>query len=157
MRLLSTFTLALSEFVGSQVPPYAILSHTWGDEEVLINDIHNGTARSKRGFKKLGGCCEKAVADGFRWVWIDTCCIDSSSSVEMSEAINSMHRWYKAAVVCYVYLEDVSTMENNAKSIYGLLERFAKSSLVYQRLDAARTYCSTDTGVLHCRMGRDWD
>jgi hypothetical protein len=35
------------------------------------------------------------------------CCIDKSSSAELSEAINSMFAWYRNAKVCYVYLEDV--------------------------------------------------
>lgn len=39
--------------------------------------------------------------------WIDTCCIDKSSSAELSEAINSMFRWYQDARICYVYLPDV--------------------------------------------------
>jgi hypothetical protein len=40
--------------------------------------------------------------------WIDSCCIDKSSSAELSEAINSMFEWYKNAQVCYTYLFDVS-------------------------------------------------
>jgi hypothetical protein len=41
------------------------------------------------------------------WVWVDTCCINKSSSSELQEAINSMFSWYKSAPECYVYLEDV--------------------------------------------------
>ncbi|KAF2186699.1 HET-domain-containing protein, partial [Zopfia rhizophila CBS 207.26] len=37
----------------------------------------------------------------------DRCCIDKSSSAELSEAINSMYRWYNNAKVCYAYLVDV--------------------------------------------------
>ncbi len=47
------------------------------------------------------------MVDGVRYIWIDTCCIDKSSSAELSEAINSMYRWYEESVVCYAYLEDV--------------------------------------------------
>lgn len=36
------------------------------------------------------------------------CCIDKTNSAELSEAINSMYRWYKQAKVCYVYLADVT-------------------------------------------------
>lgn len=36
-----------------------------------------------------------------------SCCIDKSSSAELSEAINSMFRWYRDAEVCYAYLCDV--------------------------------------------------
>ncbi|KUJ23763.1 HET-domain-containing protein [Mollisia scopiformis] len=112
MRLLNTKTLELSYFVDSQVPPYAILSHTWGQEEVLFDDIQKRTGGAKSGFKKLEGCCKKAAGDGFEWVWIDTCCIDKSSSAELTEAINSMYQWYKASVLCYVYLEDILTTKN---------------------------------------------
>ncbi|KAI8282315.1 hypothetical protein K4K60_003645 [Colletotrichum sp. SAR11_57] len=80
MRLLHTTTLDLNEFIGD-VPPYAILSHTWENDE--------------------------ARRDGFDWAWLDTCCIDKTSSAELSEAINSMFRWYRQARVCYVYLSDL--------------------------------------------------
>ncbi|KAF4456515.1 hypothetical protein F53441_1347 [Fusarium austroafricanum] len=88
MRLLNVSSLSLKDFIG-QAPPYAILSHTWGNE-VLFSDIGNLTAASKQGYSKLAGCCKKAAEDGFKWVWIDTCCIDKSSSAGLSEAINSM-------------------------------------------------------------------
>ena len=47
------------------------------------------------------------MKDGLSHAWIDTCCIDKSSSAELSEAINSMYTWYEVAQVCYAYLEDV--------------------------------------------------
>jgi hypothetical protein len=37
----------------------------------------------------------------------DLCCIDKKSSTELSEAINSMYRWYQKASECYAYLNDV--------------------------------------------------
>lgn len=89
------------------MPEYVILSHTWGDDEVLFADIENGTANRRKGYEKVLNCCKKAKLDGFEWVWIDTCCIDKSSSAELSEAINSMYRWYENSVVCYAYLVDV--------------------------------------------------
>lgn len=62
-----------------------------------------------KGFSKIKGCCAQAVADGFRYAWIDSCCIDKPSSAELSEAINSMFHLYERSQVCYVYLSDVST------------------------------------------------
>jgi hypothetical protein len=47
------------------------------------------------------------MEDHMLYLWIDTCCIDKSSSAELSEAINSMYRWYEESNVCYAYLEDV--------------------------------------------------
>jgi hypothetical protein len=109
MRLISVKDYSLSEFIGRNVPPYAILSHTWGDDEVSFKDIQDLNAASrKEGFKKIGLCCKQAKEDGFEWVWVDTCCIDKTSSAELSEAINSMFQWYSLAMVCYTYLSDVS-------------------------------------------------
>jgi hypothetical protein len=88
--------------------PYAILSHTWTDEEVTYQDIINGTGKSKSGYEKIKFCGEQATRDGLQYFWVDTCCIDKSNSAELSTAINSMFRWYRNAKKCYVYLTDVS-------------------------------------------------
>jgi hypothetical protein len=47
-----------------------------------------------------------ASQDGYKYIWIDTCCIDKSSSAELSEAINSMFSWYQGSAVCYAFLSD---------------------------------------------------
>lgn len=107
MRLLNSETLEMSDFIGQNIPPYAILSHTWGSEEVTLQDFQRPEARNKAGFSKIVRCCEQAKRDGLGWAWVDTCCIDKSSSAELSEAINSMYRWYQNSYVCYVFLEDV--------------------------------------------------
>jgi hypothetical protein len=106
MRLLNTSTLEVEEFLQSRVPEYVILSHTWREEEVTLQDLLSGAAPSKKGYAKLMGCCKKAREDGFKYCWIDTCCIDKASSAELSEAINSMYQWYRDACICYAYLED---------------------------------------------------
>jgi hypothetical protein len=106
MRLLNAKTLELAQF-ASDIPPYAILSHTWGAEEVTFQDITSPERDKKKGFAKIIGCCRQALMDTLEWVWIDTCCIDKTSSAELSEAINSMYAWYRDSQVCYVYLEDV--------------------------------------------------
>ncbi|KIW27799.1 uncharacterized protein PV07_07506 [Cladophialophora immunda] len=107
MRLLDTKTLRLVEF---SLPPaeYAILSHTWGEEEVTLHDLTADSARRLRGWQKILRCCNLAARDGWQYVWIDTCCIDKSSSAELSEAINSMFSWYRTSSICYVYMSDVS-------------------------------------------------
>ena len=107
MRLLDNKTLKIHEFFGSEIPPYAILSHTWSQDEVSFQEMQQGTAQSKAGFQKIRRCCETAAADGFEYSWVDTCCVDKTSSAELSEAINSMYRWYRLSDVCYVYLADV--------------------------------------------------
>ena len=98
----------LVEFPLSKPPPYAILSHTWGDEEVTFGDIADGTATRKAGYEKIRFCGEQAARDGLKYFWVDTCCIDKSSSAELQESINSMFAWYRNAAVCYVFLSDVT-------------------------------------------------
>ena len=98
------------DLVKDEIPRYAILSHTWGEdtEEVSFKDMMDGTGTSKPGYDKIQFCGEQARRDGLQYFWIDTCCIDKSNSTELQEAINSMFRWYCNAAKCYVYLADVS-------------------------------------------------
>lgn len=91
------------------IPQYAILSHTWGLEEVTFQDMKEGNGTSKAGFDKIRFCGEQARRDGWQYFWVDTCCIDKSSSAELAEAINSMFQWYRNAAKCYVYLTDISS------------------------------------------------
>ncbi|KXX81983.1 Vegetative incompatibility protein HET-E-1 [Madurella mycetomatis] len=109
MKLLNTSTLHIQEFFGSDIPPYAILSHTWGDEEISFQEMVDAARhpRAKKGFFKIIKACEIEIGKRSDWIWIDTCCIDKSSSAELVEAINSMYNWYERAQVCYVYLEDL--------------------------------------------------
>jgi hypothetical protein len=109
MRLLNTRTRKIAEFLVEDIPPYAILSHTWGQEEVSFQDMTDPTRdpSGKRGFAKIDKACNVAAERGHEWIWIDTCCIDKYSSAELTEAINSMYNWYKRAKVCFVYLADV--------------------------------------------------
>ncbi|KAJ2988025.1 hypothetical protein NUW58_g257 [Xylaria curta] len=99
----------IHEFFGDNIPKYAILSHTWGEGEVTFQDIQHLTERvkTKQGFKKIAYTCDQAERDGLSWAWVDTCCIDKSSSAELSEAINSMYGWYDDSATCYAYLVDV--------------------------------------------------
>src|ERR1700733_5774134 len=107
MRLINTQTLEL-ELFQDPVPkdlPYAILSHTWTEDEVTFDDMKDlSIAKSKKGFSKILSTCEMACDNGLQYAWVDTCCIDKSSSAELSEAINSMFRWYKHALVCFAFL-----------------------------------------------------
>jgi hypothetical protein len=92
-----------------RIPPYAILSHTWGhdDDEVTYRDMMDGTGRDKAGYKKLTFCAKKAKRHGLRYFWVDTCCINKSDAIEIQKSINSMFLWYKNAARCYVYLSDI--------------------------------------------------
>src|SRR6478735_4415540 len=107
--------IVFRETTNSDVPAYAILSHTWGEEEVIFQDMKGGVdmskAASKAGWKKIQFCADQAAADGLQYFWIDTCCIDKRNAVELGAAINSMFRWSQNAAHCYVYLSDVSKPE----------------------------------------------
>ena len=104
------------ELRDDEVTEYAILSHRWGEQEVGYDEIvelakmdkeKRGEIRQRDGYQKILDSCKQAEKDGYKWLWVDTCCIDKRSSAELSEAINSMYRWYENAQVCYVYLHDV--------------------------------------------------
>ncbi|KAG1819256.1 uncharacterized protein BJ212DRAFT_1479372 [Suillus subaureus] len=126
MRLLHTEKLILE--TPTVVRPYAILSHRWfaDCEEISFQDLqrtqvppsegpHGNYAeptfppnvQSKQGYEKFRGARDHASRAGLEHIWIDTCCIDKTSSAELSEAINSMYAWYQDSAVCYVYLHDV--------------------------------------------------
>ncbi|KAK7755159.1 hypothetical protein SLS62_002974 [Diatrype stigma] len=112
MRLLNTTSFKLEEFpIEYRRPQYAILSHCWGEGEVLFEHMESmdrKALRSMKGYSKVIHSCKRARADGHRYIWIDTCCIDKRSSAELSLAINSMWNWYRHSEVCYAYLADVS-------------------------------------------------
>ncbi|KAH8745626.1 hypothetical protein BGZ57DRAFT_946215 [Hyaloscypha finlandica] len=82
LRLDETGEISLTKDITYPTIPYAILSHTWGEDDEEV----------------------------------DTCCIDKSNSTELSEAINSMFRWYRNAARCYVYLTDVLTNDRTGLS-----------------------------------------
>ena len=104
------------DFVGDEATEYAILSHRWVGKEVDYDEIielakmaveERDEIRQRGGYRKIIQSCKLAQKDGYEWLWVDTCCIDKRSSAELSEAINSMYRWYENAKVCYAYLHDV--------------------------------------------------
>ena len=104
----SNHRLEPNDVDGPNPKPYLILSHTWGDDEATFQDMRNLTlARRKRGFQKIDAMCRLALSKGTNHVWIDTCCIDKTSSAELSESINSMFYWYRRATLCVAYLEDL--------------------------------------------------
>ncbi|KAM5541635.1 hypothetical protein V8D89_004825 [Ganoderma adspersum] len=115
MRLLNTKTGEFQWMEDPRRAHYAILSHVWAhDSEQTYQDLlelqkeprTEGTLPSKLS-DKLRRFCETALKDGFEFGWADTCCIDKTSSSELSEAINSMYTWYGYSGACYAFLHDV--------------------------------------------------
>jgi hypothetical protein len=104
-----------------EIPSYAILSHTWGEDtdEITFDDVRNGTGKNKPGYRKVQLCGEQARKDGLGYFWVDTCCINKADNTELSEAVTSMFRWYSNATRCYVYLSDVLSSAFNANEESG--------------------------------------
>lgn len=132
MWLLNTKTLELKEVADPKDHKYAILSHVWEDSDRTqtfqdIRAIHarcvvSGEDPRSLVTEKVRRFCLHAESAGYEWVWLDTCCIDKSSSAELSEAINSMFVWYKEAVVCYAYLYDVDD-DDDPRSVASAFRR----------------------------------
>ncbi|KAH8786770.1 heterokaryon incompatibility protein-domain-containing protein, partial [Hyaloscypha sp. PMI_1271] len=151
MRLIDTKTLALKEFFGNQIPRYAILSHTWREEEVSFQDwADQSSASQKKGYKKIFDTCQLAKKHGYDYVWVDTNCIDKSSSSELTEAINSMFKWYQSAQVCYAYLSDVPSSEGEEFSMRFRNSRWFSRGWTLQELLAPRDveFYSNDWSLL---------
>ncbi|RBR05561.1 hypothetical protein FVER53590_12909 [Fusarium verticillioides] len=108
MWLINTTTIAL-EVKNVSSTPYAILSHTWGDDEVTFEDMMTGQEKGKKGYVKIIHTCRLAKERGIAYAWVDTCCVDKRSSAELAEAINSMFNWYKLSEVCFSHLEDLES------------------------------------------------
>jgi hypothetical protein len=124
MRLLNVETLELREFFEAEVPPYGILSHRWGKDEVSYQMFMQGKTKTGASYRKIRGLCkfvrERKIwrfSEGvsLQWVWVDTCCIDKTSSAELSEAINSMYSWYSNAAECYIYMQDVPSLTGHSE------------------------------------------
>ncbi|KAI1759688.1 HET-domain-containing protein [Hypoxylon sp. FL1150] len=125
--------LQVVERNANQIPPYAILSHTWEEDEVKFEDIESGRANDvsretleakaksspfeAKSLLKLKNACAQAADDGYEYIWVDTCCIDKRSSAELSEAINSMFAWYRDAKVCYAFLLHAPDDLDTAKTL----------------------------------------
>jgi ankyrin repeat domain-containing protein 50 len=114
MRLLNVHTLEFSDY-SEDVPKYAVASHRWkARTEATIKDVRNKRKTDKDGYRKVEGFAKyvREHVCHVEWLWIDTCCVNQDSSQEVTEAVNSMFRWYSNAEVCLAYLADVSNAEN---------------------------------------------
>ncbi|KAI1280225.1 heterokaryon incompatibility protein-domain-containing protein [Xylaria sp. FL0933] len=120
MWLIDTSTLKLKFFTEAKKGSYAILSHTWGEDEVSFEQVRNfdprqlEDAEQQHRFIKIVKTCELAAQCGLAYAWIDTCCIDKSSSAELSEAINSMFKYYQDAAFCVAFISDLPSPPNTA-------------------------------------------
>jgi hypothetical protein len=158
MRLINNATLALEFFMGTP-PAYAILSHTWEDEEVTFEDFTDVDPQKRtrmKGFGKIAMTCELARRVGLTHSWVDTCCIDKRSSAELTEAINSMFQWYTDAAICFAWLADlapVAEAEVEANDAAAL----SRLSLAQQHEPPPAQHARTIPGLEQCRwFTRGW-
>ncbi|OJT03271.1 Vegetative incompatibility protein HET-E-1 [Trametes pubescens] len=129
MRLLETRTGEFLSVNNLDEVRYAILSHAWAAEGeqtyhdllAIQSNVHAARASGVqlppneillRATPKIREACAYALSEGFESLWIDSCCIDKTSSAELSEAINSMYQWYGQAIICYAFLDDVTSEED---------------------------------------------
>ncbi|OTA52521.1 HET-domain-containing protein, partial [Hypoxylon sp. EC38] len=108
MWLINTDTFELERWDNYEKGSYAILSHTWEDDEVSFQEFQDlESSRKKKGFDKIERTVLMARDRNLKFAWVDTCCIDKTSSAELSEAVNSMYKWYDDSAVCFVHLSDL--------------------------------------------------
>ena len=168
MRLINVHTFKQADrFKDNRIPPYAILSHRWGENEISYQDFLNNTKdfidttkaffntikdflnttknflstakdTPNTGFTKVARACSQAKQTGLDWIWIDTCCIDKTSSAELSTSINSMFRWYRDAQVCFAYLDDVNTLGEDKVEDQILKSRWFTRGWTLQEMLASR-------------------
>lgn len=138
MWLINNRTKELQFIQNPDEESYAILSHTWGNDEFSFQQYQQGipAGYTGPGLQKIFKTCELALMRGLPYSWVDTCCIDKLSSAELSEAINSMFKWYQDAAVCFVYLSDVRAEEGFGQAFAAC--RWLKRGWTLQELIAPR-------------------
>ncbi|KAG8530207.1 uncharacterized protein KY384_004707 [Bacidia gigantensis] len=157
MHLLNTTTYKTRDFLPNQLPAYIILSHRWGEEEVLFKDLSGprNAVEISDGWIKLKSFCSIAKSDGWEWVWMDTCCIDKRSSAELSEAINSMYQWYSEAAYCVAYLADITVFHDEPlahRKPFRKSEWFERGWTL-QELLASHRVTSRPEDIAYCLLG----
>lgn len=137
MRLINTKTLHLEEYFNEDVPSYAILSHCWElGNEVSYDEYRRKPSPYK--LQKVSNFCALARSVGLDYGWVDTCCIDKSSSAELTEAINSMYTWYKRSEICFVFLNDYKSKDADVKVSALIQCRWFRRGWCLQELIAPR-------------------
>ncbi|KAK3704787.1 hypothetical protein LTR37_013618 [Vermiconidia calcicola] len=123
MRLINTETLEFGRFFGDSIPPYAILSHIAGFDEVSHQSYLAGERTERAGYEKIVQFCLFARSRGLGWAWIDNCCVDKKSSAELTEALNSHFEWFRSATECYAHLSDVPSLSSGEDAVMLAFER----------------------------------
>ncbi|CDO68485.1 hypothetical protein BN946_scf184499.g10 [Trametes cinnabarina] len=163
MRLLNTHSGDLVSFHDPSEVKYAILSHVWLEKESTFQDLErfheevpDATLEHKELSAKVKNCCKVARRQCYLWVWIDTCCIDKSSSAELSEAIASMYRWYQQADVSFAFLHDLkeTVPSLNAELVLERCKWFARGWTLQELIAPAEVvFYDSDWSVVGTKAG----
>lgn len=103
IRLLhvETYTFPNEEHLRHQQrPPYVIISHSWGDQEVIYDDMpefkeylkNPHVWKKANSAAKVTGACKKVLQHykgDIKHIWLDTVCINKKDPAEVSTSINS--------------------------------------------------------------------
>ncbi|KAF6838836.1 ankyrin repeat-containing protein [Colletotrichum musicola] len=111
-----TIKLVRHELPLEDAPPYAVLSHTWGYNEIKYQDLAGGKGlpTHKEGHKKLVQACRLAREQGLEYLWCNTYCTDFIDPKEVGQSINSSFQLFRSSTICIAHLVDVDTPSSNA-------------------------------------------
>jgi hypothetical protein len=82
----------------------------------MFEDVQTGQRTDTSGFKKVQGFAKfiRENLTSIDWMWIGIRCVNQASDREVSEAVNSMFRWYSEAKLCLAYIRDVEDANNGS-------------------------------------------
>ena len=152
LQLLANGEISLARDLIEHVPPYAILSHTWGsdEEEVTFSDLKTDAGRTKAGFQKIRFCGEQAARDGLHYFWVDTCCIDK---VEQYGAGGSYQLHVSLVSECSSMLRMACGCPQITYSTMG--RGIPKEQVVHPRVDSSGANC-TFISRIFLSAGETW-
>jgi hypothetical protein len=135
MQFLATDSLHRVSFADRPPIEYAILSYTWTQPPEELTHADAGRIARARltggdwpgchtaGYRRVVQGCHQARALGIRYLWVDSLCVDRSSSAEVAESVTASFRLLWDAAVCIVHLSDLPPPPANHGDSVAELER----------------------------------
>ncbi|KAN0084114.1 hypothetical protein V8E55_007618 [Tylopilus felleus] len=113
---------------------YVTLSHVWQGKEPSFQDVNLTSSvwnlDSSPLNEKLRRFCEVVRADGYRWAWSDTCCIDKTISTVLNQSLKMMYKWYEASASTFVHLWSVESPSSNIKKSRWMIRAWTAQELL---------------------------
>jgi hypothetical protein len=141
MRLIHTEKCEVHDFLDAlSIPRYAAISYSWEADEVRHGNLRETSlASEKPSLQELKEFCLQAGNLSLEWLWVDTVCVNRSSSAELSEAINSTFKWFRQSEACIVYLSDVDYVDDSQEQEKRIRQsRWMRRSWTLQELIASQ-------------------